>query len=146
MKIVISMVLALFILGCSEEANKEVQKAEPKQVSKEVAAITKTPLQELVEKQKEVVVKETSVAVVASEVSGKAIFQACAACHGQNAEKAALGKSKVIKGWAALQVTEALNGYKDGTYGGTMKAVMKGQATKLDAEKIKAVSDYISKL
>jgi len=45
-----------------------------------------------------------------------------------------------------MQVTDALNGYKDGSYGGAMKSVMKGQASKLSDEDIKIVSDYISKL
>ena len=69
----------------------------------------------------------------------------CAGCHGANGEKAALGKSEVIKGWDKQKVIDALNGYKDGSYGGTMKGVMKGQvATKSDAE-IEALADLISK-
>lgn len=70
----------------------------------------------------------------------------CAGCHGTNAEKAALGKSQIIKGWSVTKVSDALNGYKAGTYGGVMKTVMKGQASKLSDADIKAVSEYISSL
>ncbi|MDA3907552.1 MAG: c-type cytochrome [Sulfurimonas sp.] len=76
----------------------------------------------------------------------KAIFKVCASCHGQKGEKVALGKSKVIKGWNPQEVKIALKGYKDGSYGGPMKSVMKGQADKLDDEQISALGEYISKL
>jgi len=33
-----------------------------------------------------------------SAADGSALFQKCAACHGQKGEKAALGKSEVIAG------------------------------------------------
>ena len=197
MKIVLSAVLALFLLGCSEDSPKEVQNTEVKQVvaqevkaeapkaiaAKEdvVAEITKeveTVVTQAVEETKvaavaavaevkQEVVKVVEVATVKEEAAketevkveavkeevagatssnGEAIYKVCSSCHGANAEKAALGKSQVIKGWSADKVESALNGYKDGTYGGTMKALMKGQASKLSPEDIKAVSDYISKL
>ncbi len=74
------------------------------------------------------------------------IYKACAGCHGANGEKVALGKSKVIQGWEVSKVIDALNGYKNGTYGGAMKGLMKGQVLKLSNEDIKDVSEYISKL
>ena len=44
------------------------------------------------------------------------------------------------------KIVQALNGYKDGTYGGVMKNIMKGQvATKTDAE-IDALATFISNL
>ncbi|KAB7885408.1 MAG: cytochrome C [Arcobacter sp.] len=79
-------------------------------------------------------------------MNAQALFGACAGCHGQNGEKPALGKSQVIQGWDKAKVIEALNGYKDGSYGGVMKGVMKGQvATKSDAE-IDALAEFISNL
>ncbi|WP_373034505.1 cytochrome c [Sulfurimonas sp.] len=141
MKIILSIVLAFLFLGCGEDGKKEVQQAQPKQVVKEASEVKKTPSTEVVEAPKEVVVKQEEV-----KVDGKTIFNVCSACHGQNAEKSALGKSKIIKGWDAGKIADALKGYKEGTYGGVMKSVMVGQASKLDDEKIKAVSDYISKL
>jgi cytochrome c-type protein NapB len=55
---------------------------------------------------------------------------ACKACHGQNFEKKALGKSKIVKDLTKAEVSAALVGYKNGTYGRTMKGVMKGQVAK----------------
>ncbi len=77
---------------------------------------------------------------------GETIFKACASCHGVNGEKAALGKSQIIKGWDKQKIVGALKGYKSGTYGGAMKGVMKGQVARLDDEKIEAVAGYISSL
>ncbi|RXJ60520.1 c-type cytochrome [Candidatus Marinarcus aquaticus] len=72
-------------------------------------------------------------------------YAPCAACHGANGEKAALGKSQIIKGWSADKLEAALHGYKDGSYGGPMKGVMKGQVAKLSDADIKALADQISK-
>jgi len=77
---------------------------------------------------------------------GAALYKKCAGCHGAKGEKKALGKSKVIAGWAAADVEKALNGFKDGSYGGAMKGLMKGQVSSLDDTKIKELSEYISTL
>lgn len=77
---------------------------------------------------------------------GAKIYNSCAGCHGANAEKAALGKSAVIKGWDVEKTFAALKGYKDGSYGGAMKGVMKGQVTRLSDADIKAVAEHISSL
>ena len=87
-----------------------------------------------------------AVAPVAEGLDGEALYKSCASCHGQKAEKEALGKSQVIAGWDKEKTIQALNGYKAGTYGGVMKNIMKGQvATKTDAE-IDALATFISKL
>lgn len=57
---------------------------------------------------------------------------------------AALGKSKIIKNWDASKIVAALKGYKDDTYGGVMKGVMKGQVANLSDEEIEALGAYIS--
>lgn len=77
---------------------------------------------------------------------GAALFKPCAGCHGASGEKAALGKSQIIKGWGADKVSKALHGYKDGSYGGAMKGVMKGQVASLDDAKIAELSKYIAGL
>jgi len=56
--------------------------------------------------------------------------KACAGCHGVNFEKSALGKSKIVKDMNTTSISNALIGYKDGTYGGAMKGIMKGQVAK----------------
>ena len=77
---------------------------------------------------------------------GAAVYKSCVGCHGVNGEKKALGKSEIITGWKVDQTIAALKGYQDGTYGGAMKGVMKGQVSRLDDAKIKAVAEHISTL
>jgi cytochrome c553 len=148
------VLVALVFVGCSDDKQGYVSKAQSeqdlasKQTEKKVEAKVaevkvKVPVEEVVPK--EVVVKEEPRAVVAV-ITGDSIYRACSACHGLNGEKVALGKSQIIQGWSADKVADALNGYKDGTYGGVMKAIMKGQVTALSADEIKLVSEYISKL
>lgn len=73
-----------------------------------------------------------------------ASFAPCAACHGASAEKAALGKSQIIKGWAVEKTVAALKGYKDGSYGGAMKGVMKGQVARLSDADIEDLAKQIA--
>lgn len=80
------------------------------------------------------------------QVDAKALFSKCSACHGQKAQMHALGKSQIIQGWDAKKIATAIYGYQDGSYGGAMKAAMKGQVKDLNDAEIKALSDYISKL
>lgn len=75
---------------------------------------------------------------------GAALFKKCAACHGVDGEKKALGKSKVIKELDKEQIVTAINGYQDGSYGGPMKALMKGQVAGLNKEDINTLAEYIS--
>jgi cytochrome c553 len=87
----------------------------------------------------------TTTLVMAAD--GKALFAKCAGCHGQNGEKAALGKSAVIKGTDAAAIEKDLKGYKAGTLNKHgMGALMKGQVASLSDEDIKAIAEYISSL
>jgi len=111
------------------ETTQKVVEDVSKEASTAIAAVTTTTKQEEAK----------------PSINAQALYATCAGCHGANGEKPALGKSQVIKGWDKQKVIDALNGYKDGSYGGTMKGVMKGQvATKSDAE-IEALADLISK-
>ena len=69
---------------------------------------------------------------------------ACAGCHGADFEKAALGKSKIVKDMSQAEIETALNGYKDGSYGGAMKAMMAGQVAKLTKEDIAEIAASIA--
>ena len=70
----------------------------------------------------------------------------CVGCHGVNGEKAALGgKSKIIKDMTKAEIKTAMLGYKDGTYGGVMKGLMKGQSMSLSNEDIEAIANQIGK-
>lgn len=75
---------------------------------------------------------------------GAALYNKCMGCHGKTAEKVALGKSKIIANMSEDELNIALKGYKDGTYGGVMKGLMKGQVAKLSEDDIKSLATYIS--
>lgn len=123
-----------------EESAKEVVE-ESKEVVQKAEEVAKESVEEATKKVQEVVETTT---VSASD--GQAIYRTCSACHGVNGDKPALGKSQVIKGWDASKVESALKGYKDGSYGGAMKGLMKSQVAKLSDADIKAVAEHISKL
>ena len=118
------------------EASKEVA-VEAQKVADETIEATKKTINEAA--------KEVQDATTTVD-NGKTLYKACAGCHGASGEKAALGKSQVIQAWSAEKTEHALSGYKDGSYGGAMKGLMKGQVSKLSDSDIKAVSEYISKL
>jgi cytochrome c len=85
--------------------------------------------------------------VMLSAADGAALYQKCAACHGANGEKAALGKSEVIAGWSSAKTIDALKGYKAGTRNTKgMGALMKGQSAALSDADMKALGEYIAKL
>ena len=82
------------------------------------------------------------IGLLAISVSADVNLKACAGCHGQAWEKKALGKSKVVSDMNATAISVALIGYKDGTYGGAMKGLMKGQVAKYsDTELVKASAE-----
>ena len=63
---------------------------------------------------------------------------ACKGCHGANFEKKALGKSKIVANMTEADIAVAMVGYKNGTYGGPMKGVMKGQVARYSEADLKA--------
>jgi len=128
--------IAVSFTACGDDKSTETAPAKV-----ETPAPAKTEAPAPVEAAAPAPVKETK-AVAASD--GSALFAKCAGCHGANAEKSALGKSQVIAGWEASKVSDALHGYKDGTYGGAMKGLMKGQVAPLSDADIQAVSEFIS--
>ena len=108
--------------------------------------LSETTLNDAKEKIKEVtapIIKK--VQEVTKTTDASILYKKCSGCHGQNAEKKALNKSAVIKDWDASKIAEALNGYKNGTYGGPMKGLMVGQVRSLSADDIKAIADKIGK-
>lgn len=81
-----------------------------------------------------------------SDDNAKTLYMKCVGCHGQNGEVHALGKSQKINEWDEVKIENALLGYKNGTYGGNMKGVMKAQVMNLSEADIKSLSTYISKM
>ena len=74
------------------------------------------------------------------------LYNACSGCHGVKGEKKAMGRSKVINKMSKKEIVTALKGYKAGTYGGPMKAIMKGQSMRLSEADIKTLANYITSL
>ena len=76
-----------------------------------------------------------------------AAYTACKACHGVKGEVNTTTQSKsfVPANLTKADIEKSLKGYKDGTYGGPMKAIMKGQVAKLSDADIKALADYMGK-
>lgn len=149
----------------SIEAVSEGAKEAVKKVDEAVVEPTKEAIKDTVQATKDIATQGTAAVAkeankisekasdVANQVSGnadvqagEALFKPCISCHGAKAEKEALGKSHVIAGWEAQKTVDALNGYKNKTYGGAMKTIMYGQAGKLTLEQINQLAAYISTL
>jgi cytochrome c553 len=147
--------LSKIIESAKESANtlsEAVQKTDLSKVIESAAnsvekatAITVAKSDEVAKNIKEEVNKALD-SVQKAPIDGSALFGTkCASCHGAKAEKNALGKSQVIAGWSSDKIHTAINGYKDGNYGGIMKGVMAGQAKALKDDQIDALADFISK-
>lgn len=146
-----------------EQTSQKVEELaqEAKQKSEQLTETVKQEVQEVqqtivdeseapIEKTKEII-KDTAEAVgkpIAADEgkSGKELYVACISCHGQDAKRKALNASEVIANWSQEEIFNALKGYKDGTYGGTMKASMTGQVARLSEEDMKKLAQYISTL
>jgi len=74
-----------------------------------------------------------------------ALYKPCAGCHGLEGEKVANGVSKIINQMNKEDFIAAMEGYKDGSYGGNLKALMRGQVMRLSKEDIEALATKIVK-
>jgi len=83
---------------------------------------------------------------ISTSASAEVNLGACKGCHGAKFEKRALGKSLIVKDMNATSISEALIGYKDGTYGGAMKNIMKGQVAKYSNEDLNTSAKVISNI
>jgi len=81
---------------------------------------------------------------ILAATDGASLYKKCASCHGASGDKHALNKSKIIKDMSKEELVVALKGYKDGTYGGPMKALMKGQVASYDDAMINTVAAFIA--
>jgi len=57
----------------------------------------------------------------------EADITSCISCHGKHFEKKAFGQSKIVQDMNETAIEKALKGYKEGTYGSTMKGIMENQ-------------------
>ena len=145
MKTVLSMALALFLVGCGSQEQQHIVK-QTKDTNVEVKKVQSAKVTEIVPEVKQEVVPKAIKNIPPLKLSVEDTFKKCSSCHGKNGEKKALGKSQIIKGWKVKKISDALHGYKNGTYGGSMKGLMKGQVVKLSDADIEELSAYISKL
>ena len=81
----------------------------------------------------------------ASTAMADDLYKACSACHGPTGEMKAMNVAPLLKGQSKADIMKKIKGYKDGSYGGPMKAVMAGQVAKLSDADIEALADKISK-
>lgn len=88
--------------------------------------------------------KKMTEVTTSSADKGKSLYVRCAGCHGIKGEKKALGKSAIIQGWDEEKTSLVLKGYKNGTYGAAMKAIMISQVKTLSDEDLDNVSAYIA--
>jgi len=161
MRYIVPMITAILMLGCSgnttEEsaagkAVEETPKTEAAMPAAPDAKKVKTPAVESLPGQApEPSGIDKTIAPAfqpkSDAVDGAVLYaKKCASCHGQKGEKKALNKSQVIAGWENSKVEEALKGYKEGTYGGAMKALMQGQVKTLSDEEVSALAHYIGSL
>src|SRR5574344_1922364 len=94
---------------------------------------------------KEIIMKKLVLATVAltAFADAPASYTACKACHGVKGETnvTTQNKSHIPANLTKDEIVKSLNGYKDGSYGGAMKAVMKGQVARLTDADIQALAD-----
>ncbi len=87
------------------------------------------------------------ITAILGAADGAALYKKCAACHGAQGEKPALGKSAVIGGVDTATLIADMKGYKAGTLNKKgMGALMKGQVASYSDADIEAVSAYITGL
>lgn len=157
MKYIVTTLIAAVFLGCGNDAPKSESAAKEavQEVKQEVAApkeVVQKVVQPELTKEVAMTISENPEPTPPKTVAptplktGASLFKTCAGCHGAQGEKAALGKSQIIQGWDAGKTTAALEGYKNGSYGGAMKGVMAGQASKLSSEDIELLANYIATL
>ena len=148
---IVATSLLLFV-GCTEDKKEAKEQVTPKQEVtqnvEEKAKEVKTEVKVEEKKVEEAKSEEPKQAneTASNELNAETLFKTCASCHGLKGEKEALGKSQVITGWDKDRVIKALNGYKDGSYGGVMKNLMKTHVETKTPEQIEVLADYISKL
>ena len=94
---------------------------------------------------KQMIMTIMSVGVLTVFVSADINIKNCSGCHGDALEKKAMEVSKVVNRMKKEDIIIALKGYQDGSYGGKLKAVMKGFAKRLSEEEMNAIAEKFGK-
>jgi cytochrome c553 len=94
---------------------------------------------------KKIIIATLALATFILAADAPAKYVACKACHGTKGEINTMNKELVPANLSKADVEKALKGYKDGSFGGAQKALMKAQVAKLSDDDIKALAEYIGK-
>lgn len=94
---------------------------------------------------KKIVIASIATLALVTVASAAVNSKACTSCHGADWSKKALGKSKVVKDLTHAEIATALKGYQAGTYGGSMKGLMKAQVAKYSDADLEAFAQTIGK-
>ena len=94
---------------------------------------------------KKIVIASIATLALATASMAAVNGKACTSCHGADWSKKALNKSKVVSEMTHADIAAALIGYKDGSYGGPMKGLMKGQVAKYSDAELEAFAQTIGK-
>jgi len=94
---------------------------------------------------KKIVISTIATLALVTAASAAVNGKACTSCHGADWSKKALGKSKDVSAMTHAEIATALKGYKDGSYGGPMKGLMKGQVAKYSDADLDAFAQTIGK-
>jgi cytochrome c-type protein NapB len=138
-KLILIISISLMFISCDKKSQETVTSEDNVTQESEVEAnassqtIQSEPTveEEVAQETTNEETKEVAKAVLAVNLQG------CTGCHGQNFEKKALNKSKVVKDMTKDEVSNALIGYKNGAYGRDMKSVMVTQVAKYSDESLK---------
>ena len=143
----------------AEKAKETAAKATEavKESAEKAVDATKEAASNVAEKAKETATKATEAvketaekakeAVAGGDAKGASLYAKCKSCHGADGKTKALGKSEVIAGQSADDLTKKLTEYKAGTRNvAGMGTLMKGQVASMSDEDIKALAAYISNL
>lgn len=124
---------ALLLTACGGDDAKE-KTSEAKKEVKDTTMQVKTASESVVKKTEKEKTPASSPAVN---------LTVCFSCHGGDFGLKALGASKVVKDMTKADIIASLKGYKDGSYGGNMKAIMLPQVAALSGADIKAIAAII---
>jgi cytochrome c553 len=134
------LVISLFFTACND-TNQKINAQTEANITHKEQTLTSVKVEKTDKATAQLIDEANS-----TEINGETIFNKCKSCHGNNAEKNALGASHIIEGWDVTKIENALKGYQNGTYGGSMKNIMAAQAKGLSDEEIKKVAIYIHSL
>jgi len=92
---------------------------------------------------KKIVIASIAALAVSSTLMAAVNTAGCKGCHGQNFEKKALGKSKIVANMTHDEIAAQLIHYKTTTVGAEM--IMKGQVARYSDADLKAFSLTVGK-